>query len=196
MKRLVSLNTSPGLSLQNLRKRNDQNDSYKKIIEGTSHRHKHEIVREILENSQRSFCTTQTIFNKKRLTVEGQQLPTLDEETPFEDLAEDFSSARSSRIQKESEANLHDLKKLFARKNAPVQIDGLTGLKVSSHQVGSTLSKHNDVKSDEKTPVKKKKLSSVFINPGSNNKTKIEKSKTPADLEAALKEKKQLKENK
>ena len=175
MKRLMSLNTSPDLSLQNLRKRNDQNDSYKKIIEGTSHRHKHEAVRDILENSQRSFCITQTIFNKKRLTVEGQQLPPLDEETTFEDLGEDLSSARSSRIQKESEANLHDPKKIFARKNAPAQIDGLTGLKVSSHQVVSSLLKHNDVKSAGKTPVKKKKLSSVFINPGSNNKTKIEK---------------------
>lgn len=78
---------------------------------------------------------------------------------------------------------MRDPKKLFTRKNAPAQIDGLTGLKLSSHQVGTVLQKPNDVKSISagKTPVKKKKLSSLFINPGTNKKAKDEKVKSPKE---------------
>jgi dephospho-CoA kinase len=51
MKRIV--NTSPELTLEQLRKRNKQNDHYKSLIEGTSNRHKHSTVKMILDNSER-----------------------------------------------------------------------------------------------------------------------------------------------
>jgi hypothetical protein len=55
-------------------------------------------------------------------------LAPLAEEATLE-ITEELSSVRSSVIQQESEANMVQQKKIFQRKNAPLNIDSLTGKK-------------------------------------------------------------------
>ena len=71
------------------------------------------------------------------MTLEGKTLPPLEEETPFEQPNEELSSVRTSIIQQESQADMRDSKKIFNRKNAPAELNPLSGKKYTTNKEDS-----------------------------------------------------------